>query len=575
MCAPSPPPAPDYTAAAQAQGAANVETARVQGQLSNPNIYAPWGSQVVTWGSGGSGGTGGTFDQSAFDKAYNDWMNSGTYNEWTGGYDRTGTAPKPSDFYTAGTGGSGGVDQPTVTISLSPEQQARYDAEQRIIGQLGGIAESGLGRVSGAMATPFSYDQFRAINYGPTAEASQRTIGDAGTVRSQFGDAGAIQRGLDFSGAPGMQSSLDMTGAPELQGRYDFSGVPGMPVADEATRQRVSQAILARQEPGLAAREQQARSDLIARGFREGTQGFETEMDRLARVRNDAGIAADVAGGQELQRIYDMGMRARQQGVGEAVAQGNFGNAARQQALAEALTRGNFGNQARQQAIREAISRGTFANTAQAQEFAQALQRGAFENDAQRQRFQEALSRAGFSNQAIADTFQRSTAAAQFQNDARARAVQEALFARQLPLNELNALRTGSQVQMPQFQPFQGVGNIQPPPLYNAAIQAGQYGTDVYNAQVGQQNALMSGLFGLGAAGMMAPAGTFSWLTSDRRLKSNIVRVGTHPLGIGIYEYDLFGRRERGVMADEVLAVKPEAVRQGADGYFMVNYGGL
>lgn len=62
---------------------------------------------------------------------------------------------------------------------------------------------------------------------------------------------------------------------------------------------------------------------------------------------------------------------------------------------------------------------------------------------------------------------------------------------------------------------------------------------------------------------------------SDRRLKSNIKRVGTHPLGIGIYEYDIFGRRERGVMADEVERAKPAAVVTSYFGIKMVNYGAL
>jgi hypothetical protein len=58
-------------------------------------------------------------------------------------------------------------------------------------------------------------------------------------------------------------------------------------------------------------------------------------------------------------------------------------------------------------------------------------------------------------------------------------------------------------------------------------------------------------------------------------LKSNIVRVGTHPLGIGVYEYDIFGERQRGVMADEVENVLPEAVITRPNGYKMVNYGML
>ena len=59
---------------------------------------------------------------------------------------------------------------------------------------------------------------------------------------------------------------------------------------------------------------------------------------------------------------------------------------------------------------------------------------------------------------------------------------------------------------------------------------------------------------------------------SDRRLKSDIVKIGQHPLGIGWYSYTIFGRKEKGVMADEVLTVKPEAVSKTADGYMMVDY---
>ena len=88
-----------------------------------------------------------------------------------------------------------------------------------------------------------------------------------------------------------------------------------------------------------------------------------------------------------------------------------------------------------------------------------------------------------------------------------------------------------------------------------------------YNAQNANNNAFNSGLFGLGAAGITA--------FSDRRLKSSIVRVGTHPLGIGIYDYDIFGHRERGVMADEVELVRPHAVTIHESGYRMVNYAEL
>ena len=63
---------------------------------------------------------------------------------------------------------------------------------------------------------------------------------------------------------------------------------------------------------------------------------------------------------------------------------------------------------------------------------------------------------------------------------------------------------------------------------------------------------------------------------SDRRLKKNIKRVGTHPLGIGIYEFDyVWGEHATGVMADEVRRVKPDAVLRDASGYDMVDYSKL
>ena len=102
-------------------------------------------------------------------------------------------------------------------------------------------------------------------------------------------------------------------------------------------------------------------------------------------------------------------------------------------------------------------------------------------------------------------------------------------------------------------------------PVFQANQLAGQYGTDIYNVKAQQQANLMSGLFGLGAAGIL----------SDRRLKRNISRIGTHPLGIGLYEYDIFDRHEIGVMADEVMKVKPQAVMRHPSGYLMVDYGQL
>ena len=45
---PKPPPAPDYAGAATAQGAANVETARLEGRMNRPDVFTPYDQTVVT-----------------------------------------------------------------------------------------------------------------------------------------------------------------------------------------------------------------------------------------------------------------------------------------------------------------------------------------------------------------------------------------------------------------------------------------------------------------------------------------------------------------------------------------------
>jgi hypothetical protein len=67
---------------------------------------------------------------------------------------------------------------------------------------------------------------------------------------------------------------------------------------------------------------------------------------------------------------------------------------------------------------------------------------------------------------------------------------------------------------------------------------------------------------------------------SDRAAKKNIVRIGTHPLGFGLYLFDYKPEycakaeqgRQFGVMADEVESVMPLAVSVHSNGYKLVNY---
>jgi hypothetical protein len=78
---------------------------------------------------------------------------------------------------------------------------------------------------------------------------------------------------------------------------------------------------------------------------------------------------------------------------------------------------------------------------------------------------------------------------------------------------------------------------------------------------------------GIGSlVGGIASAGAV--LFSDARLKDNMVWVGKEN-GFDIYEYDIGGRRERGVMAYDVGLKTPQALGPVIDGYATVDYGKL
>jgi hypothetical protein len=77
--------------------------------------------------------------------------------------------------------------------------------------------------------------------------------------------------------------------------------------------------------------------------------------------------------------------------------------------------------------------------------------------------------------------------------------------------------------------------------------------------------------------------GTMTLMSSDRALKHDIIRIGDHPIGIGLYlftykpEYRAAAGsgRQFGVMADEVERVMPAAVSVHPNGYKMVDYARL
>lgn len=89
----------------------------------------------------------------------------------------------------------------------------------------------------------------------------------------------------------------------------------------------------------------------------------------------------------------------------------------------------------------------------------------------------------------------------------RQQAISEILAQRQTPLNEINALMSGSQVSNPFSMPGASQGsNMAPAPIFGAAQAQGQADMGLYNSQAAGANSTQSGLMGLGGSAMMAGA---------------------------------------------------------------------
>ena len=675
---PTPPPAPDYAAAAREQGAANIEAARLQARLANPNISGPLGGQRVTYGRE-------TFNQAGYDQAMAEYQKQleaynaakaggqtytpqgadydyGSYDVETGQFrpgrgmvrgttvDASGMPVAPTrEQFTTRTD----LDTPFIEQYLTPEAQATLEAQQRVERALAGLGEQAIGTVRdvyGQKFTPTGLPEQRfGFDYGqlPTAPdlaAMGRARADVQAGQIAAGPT-AEQYGLAAGGpaAPGQIVGADLFGlggvgygpaegqygyargfvpTERLQQGVDTRGLANLPVSAGMTGQ---QAILSRLLPQLEQERAGIENRLRNQGLTPGTEAYDREMALVNQRANDLlqqtaaqGLSLDAQmraqGFSERQiqaelanqaRLGQFGMGMQQAGLYNQALQQNLAqglsvqearNRAQAQDLQQRLALGEFGRQGQQLAFQMGQSASEAQNRAIAQNFQQALAATEAARTGEQMRFGQQMDLAGLYNAALAQNqqaalqqaqaqaalqaqgFNQAQAAAAFQNAQRQAALQEQLAMRQLPLNEISALMSGAQIQLPQFQAYQGA-DVAAAPLFNATQAAGQFAQQNYANQVGAYNAKMGLLGGLATGiGMAAsgPAGLSGFFTgSDRRLKSNIVRVGTHPLGIGIYEYDIAGQRQRGVMADEVETVLPEAVVTRSDGYKMVNYGML
>lgn len=323
---------------------------------------------------------------------------------------------------------------------------------------------------------------------------------------------------MDYSSLPSLTSANQVgnlqTGTtdytPGLSTSFNF-GNP-LPEYDSSYRDTVANQLMDRMRPTHDYQQGQLETKLANQGFTQGSEAYNRALNELNQRQSTERFNALDQSGNEAQRLYNMQMGTAQQGYQQNLGAAQFQNQALGQASALDLANMQAGNQAMSQ--------------------------------------QYGL------NQQYANQ----------QNQLRQQAIAEQMQRRGSSLNEMNALLSGQQVQMPQMPSFNTSSQAQTPNILGA-LQSG------YDAQLGAYNADQAAFGNLLGAG--AQLGSAAFMFSDRRLKSNIKRVGTHAIGVGIYEYTMMGMSQRGVIAQEVQAVRPDLVKRHASGYLTVNYGGL
>ncbi|MGG7579637.1 tail fiber domain-containing protein [Rhizobium sp. Nf11,1] len=78
-------------------------------------------------------------------------------------------------------------------------------------------------------------------------------------------------------------------------------------------------------------------------------------------------------------------------------------------------------------------------------------------------------------------------------------------------------------------------------------------------------------------SGDSGPSDPGGWNSSDRRLKTDIRRLGISPAGIPIYAFRYIwgGPLFVGTMAQDLLLIRPDVLSQDATGYYTVDYAKL
>lgn len=339
-------------------------------------------------------------------------------------------------------------------VSLTDQGQQAFDQNQAVANALSRLALQGTSQVSDAIARPAGYDSLGKLPEGLDLSGLPE-----------------LASGLSTRGLPALATGLDYSNLPNAPGGLDLSALGDAPKFDINSGKAASDALYAqatsRLDPQYAKADAAMETKLINSGLSKGTPAYNSAWESYNRSKNDAyGSAsreATAGGANYATQLLGGQLAVRGQGVSEA-----------QQKLADALS-------LRQNAASEAQQKFSATNSSRAQGFGEALQGFNAQNSARAQGV-------GERQQSLADALQL-----------RQQGVTESNYLRELPLNEVTALESGGQVQLPSFGAPAPV-SVGRTDVAGITQQGFQNQQTQYQQQQAQQQALLGDVFGLAGA---------------------------------------------------------------------------
>jgi hypothetical protein len=562
-CSPSPPPAPDYTGAANATAAGNLANLQYQTAANRVNTNTPLGS--TSWTQNPA-----TFDQSGYQSALNAWQSGG----------QQGAAPTQSQF-----------TNPTWSENetLTPQAQAALNSQLGIQQNQSSLANTLQGQVASTMASGFKGPDYSSYMSG-VAPVQQNFAGynNNTPVNTNFSSFnGTPNQNANFSGftpsgvnavnqnsynamdvtngVQGINQTLNTNGTNvNLNSQSDTGGAgqvnPNAPQFNQGTANAGTQAAFNSSFGLIQPLQQQDTTNLDSQlrlqGLTPGSQAYNDAMQNLSRTQaqqNDQLANSSVlTGNQEANANYastlagyNSGNAAQNQAFSQGIGTFDANNTAAGQQFNQNTGAMAADNASRTQALQnnEGVFNTTLAgqsayNTAQGQAYGQALSGyGADQsaqlasNSAAATAYQQALSGYGAnqtaqqaSNAAVGQQFGQNVgaygldqAAQQASNAAQAQqfgqgiqgydTAYNAAYQNYLqPLNSMNAVLSGQQVNVPGLQtPNTTAGYVPGADQSGATAALGSWNQGIYNTQVGAANSQTQGIVGgVAAAGTIA-----------------------------------------------------------------------